>query len=196
MLTRVDKPALMKRLFNLGCAYSGQIISFTKIMGNLQDAGNTTTLTHYLELLNASGLLGGIKKYSGSVIHKRSSIPKFQVYNNALLSTTKADTLKEIIAKPAEWGRIVESAIGSHLLNAATEEDFSVYYWRERDFEVDFVIEKKGKLVAIEVKTSDAGSKKGMSRFILKNSNCRPLLVSKNGLSWQEFLKINPVELF
>jgi hypothetical protein len=50
MLTRVDKPALLKQLFELGCAYSTQELSFNKIMGQLQNAGNTTTLSHYVNL--------------------------------------------------------------------------------------------------------------------------------------------------
>jgi predicted AAA+ superfamily ATPase len=95
MLTRVDKPALLKRLFELGCHYSGQILSFTKIVGQLHDAGNTTTLSHYLSLLDTAGLLAGIEKYAASIIRKRSSSPRFQVHNNALLSAQKNEYFDE-----------------------------------------------------------------------------------------------------
>ena len=62
LMTRVDKPALLRRLFELGCRYSGQVLSYTKMLGQLQDAGNTTTLAHYLELLAGAGMLTGLSK--------------------------------------------------------------------------------------------------------------------------------------
>lgn len=196
MLTRVDKPALMKNLFELGCLYSGQILSFTKIQGQLQDAGNTTTLSHYLKLLDTAGLLGGIEKFAATAIRKRSSSPKFQVHNNALLNAQQGDILSDAMLKPYKWGRVVESAIGAHLLNHAIREDFSVFYWRERNEEVDFVLEKQGKVIAIEVKTNYAKKKNGMNAFNRKFHPHKMILIDNNSLPWHEFLKINPVELF
>lgn len=196
MLTRVDKPALMKNLFELGCLYSGQILSFTKIQGQLQDAGNTTTLSHYLKLLDTAGLLGGIEKFAAAAIRKRSSSPKFQVHNNALLNAQQGDILSDAMLKPYKWGRVVESAIGAHLLNHAIREDFSVFYWRERNEEVDFVLEKQGKVIAIEVKTNYAKKKNGMNAFNRKFHPHKMILIDNNSLPWHEFLKINPVELF
>ena len=196
MLTRIDKPVILKRLFELGCLYTGQILSFTKIQGQLQDAGNTTTLSHYLQVLNSAGLLGGFEKFSVDIIRKRSSSPKFQVHNNAFLSAQHNDSFASIVQKPTEWGRIVESAIGSHLLNASVTSGFSIYYWKERDQEIDFVLEWKGKLLAIEVKSSDPGRLKGLTTFRQRFMNSKVLLVGKNGIPWQEFLTINPLELF
>lgn len=196
MLTRVDKPALMKNLFELGCLYSGQILSLTKIQGQLQDAGNTTTLSHYLKLLDTAGLLGGIEKFAATAIRKRSSSPKFQVHNNALLSAQQGGLQSDARSKPDIWGRIVESAIGAHLLNHSIREDFSVFYWRERSEEVDFVLEKQGKVVAIEVKSNYAKKKKGMDAFNRKFGPNRMVLIDNKNLPWHEFLKINPVELF
>ena len=116
------------------------------MIGQLQDAGNTTTLSHYLDLLNTAGLLAGIEKFSGNVIYKRSSSPKFQVHNTALDQRSKGGELfEEIQVRPEEWGRMVESSIGAHLINYSLVEGFSVSYWRERNEEVDFVLEKKGK---------------------------------------------------
>jgi len=129
MLTRVDKPALLRRLFELGCHYSGQILSYTKILGQLQEAGNTTTLSHYLDLLSTAGLLSGLEKYAADIIRKRSSIPRFQVHNNALLSAQKNEYFNEIRKIPAEWGRIIESSIGAHLVNHSISQNYSVYYW-------------------------------------------------------------------
>ena len=196
MLTRVDKPALMKRLFELGCLYSGQILSYTKVLGQLQDAGNTTTLSHYLELLDTAGLLAGIEKYAPDVIRQRSSSPKFQVHNTALISAQRNDLFKNVLAKPDEWGRMVESAIGSHLINHSFTEKFNLHYWRERNEEVDFVIERKGKVIGLEVKSSSAGSTSGMTAFKNKFNPDKILLIGNAALPWQEFLKLNPVSLF
>jgi predicted AAA+ superfamily ATPase len=196
MLTRVDKPALMKRLFELGCLYSGQILSYTKIMGQLQDAGNTTTLSHYLDLLDTAGLLGGIEKYSKDAIRKRASIPKFMVHNTALISAQRNELFNEITAQPDQWGRIVESCAGAHLLNRSFSGGYKVYYWRNGNDEVDFVLEKRGKVIGIEVKSTTSGNPKGMNAFKKQNQPDKILLVGKNGLPWPEFLKIDPVTLF
>ncbi len=196
MLTRIDKPALLKNLFELGCLYSGQILSFTKMQGQLQDAGNTTTLSHYLRLLETAGLLGGIEKYAHTTIRKRSSSPKFQVHNNALLSAQQTKTFSEIQINPVEWGRIVESAVGVHLVNQALREYYSVYYWRDRNDEVDFILEKQGKSIAIEVKSNYSKNKKGMDAFKKKFNPHKIYFIDNKSLSWSEFLKISPVELF
>ena len=196
MLTRIDKPSLLRRMFELGCLYSGQILSFTKLQGQLQDAGNTTTLSHYLQILNSAGLLGGLEKYAADIIRKRSSSPKFQVHNNALLSAQHVDNFQDVYGNPKEWGRIVESAVGSHLLNAAIYGGFSLYYWRDRDQEVDFIIESRTKLLALEVKSNEKVSLKGMELFRQHFPHSKIMLIGKSGIPWQEFLSIPPLELF
>lgn len=196
MLTRVDKPALMKRLFELGCLYSGQILSYTKIQGQLHDAGNTTTLSHYLTLLDTAGLLAGIEKYAGNAIRKRSSSPKFQVHNTALISAQSNDSFSQIKTQPKNWGRIVESAIGAHLLNASLEHGLKLHYWRQGNEEVDFVLEKKNRIVALEVKTGTEKHTKGMISFQKKHQADKMLLIGKSGIPWQEFLGMELDGLF
>jgi uncharacterized protein len=196
MLTRIDKPALLRRLFELGCLYSGQILSFTKMMGQLQDAGNTTTLSHYLNLLDTAGLLGGIEKYAPDVIRQRSSSPKFQVHNTALISAQRSDQLNETLSKPDEWGRMVESAIGAHLLNYSFSEKFKLHYWRDKNNEVDFVIERNRKIIGLEVKSGTTANTSGMQAFQKKYNPDKILLIGKNGLPWEVFLQMNPVALF
>ena len=196
MMTRVDKPALLKRLFELGCSYSGQILSLTKVVGQLQDAGNTTTLTHYLKLLNDSGLLGGIEKYANDIIRKRGSIPKFQVYNNALLSAQVDETFHQAVHNSMLWGRFAESAVGAHLMNQSVTERFQVYYWRERNEEVDFILERNSKLIAIEVKTGRRGENKGIQIFSKMYQPKKAIMVGTSGISIEEFLRLNPAELF
>jgi predicted AAA+ superfamily ATPase len=196
MLTRVLKPALLKRLFELGSLYSGQILSYTKLIGELQDAGNTTTLSHYLDLLSESGLLAGIEKYAGIVIRKRSSSPKFQVYNNALLSALDHSKYSEVSIDPAKWGRLVESSVGTHLINNSLTDRYSVYYWREGNQEVDFILEKEGKTIAIEVKSGRSRPVTGISAFNEKFHPDKLFLVGTGGIPVEDFLKFSPAEMF
>lgn len=196
MLTRVDKPALLKRLFELGCLYSGQILSYTKIIGQLQDAGNTTTLANYLRLLSDSGLLGGLEKYAGDIIRKRGSSPKFQVYNNALITSQNNDTYEKAVINPKLWGRLVESSVGTHLMNHSISERYNLYYWREGNYEVDFVLEKGDKVIGLEVKSGMKAENAGMALFAKKFHPDKILLVGTGGIPYDEFLKINPKEIF
>ena len=196
MLTRVDKPALLKRLFELGCLYSGQILSYTKILGQLQDAGNTTTLANYLKLLSDCGLLAGLDKYAGDIIRKRGSSPKFQVYNNALITAQSDDTYEKAIIDPELWGRLVESSIGTHLINHSISERYNLHYWREGNDEVDYIVEKGDKVIGLEVKSGKRGENKAMGIFAGKFQPEKVLLVGTGGIPYNEFLKINPRELF
>lgn len=196
MLTRVDKPALLKRLFELGSLYSGQILSYTKILGQLQDAGNTTTLANYLKLLSDCGLLGGLEKYAGDIIRKRGSSPKFQVYNNALITSQGNDTYEKAIINPELWGRLVESSVGTHLINYSISERYNLYYWRDGNYEVDFVLEKGDKVIGLEVKSGMKADNAGIGIFTGKFHPEKVLLVGTGGVPYDEFLKINPKELF
>lgn len=195
-LTRVDKPALLQRLFELGCLQSGQILAYNKMIGQLTDAGNSTTLAHYLQLLDTAGLLAGLEKYSGSIVRQRQSSPKFQVYNSALLSAQRIEYLDEIINMPEKWGRVVESAIGAHLLNYARQEGFSLYYWREGGHEIDYILKYRNKTIAIEVKSGGIRQASGMAVFEKLHHPDKMLLVGRDGISWEEFLQINPLALF
>ena len=196
MITRVDKPAVLKRLFELGCLYSGQILAYTKLLGELQDAGNTTTLSHYLTLLSDSGLLGATEKYAGNVIRKRASKPKFQVFNNALLTAQDDLTYEKVLSDSKIWGRLVESAIGAHLINNAITNNYTVYYWREKNDEVDFILERKKNLIALEVKTGRKSENKGMRVFAETFKPKKVLLIGTGGIGIETFLRMNPGDLF
>jgi uncharacterized protein len=194
LLSRVDKPALLRRLFELACRHSGQILSYTKMLGQLQDAGNTTTLAHYLDLLAGAGMVAGLPRYSGSAVRQRGSIPKIQVLNNALLCAYSGLSGKEIRSDPILWGQFVESAVGAHIANAAAGGEIEVSYWRERNREVDFVVRRGRTLLAIEVKSGRArDSLPGMQAFIEAHRPTRSLLVGADGVGLDEFLA-SPVE--
>ena len=189
LLSRVDKPALLRRLFELGCAYSGQILSYTKMTGQLQDAGNTTTLAHYLDLLAGAGVLTGLPKYAGDTARRQRSSPKFQVFNTALITAQSGMTQAEAFADREFWGRLTESAIGAYLLNASVGGECELFYWRERNREVDFVVRRGKKLMAIEVKSGrTTSSLPGMESFAKSFKPDRLLIVGTGGISLARFL--------
>lgn len=189
LLTRVDKPALLRRLFELACRYSGQVLSYTKMLGQLQDAGNTITLAHYLELLAGAGMVCGLPKYAGDAARARGSSPKLQVLNTALMTASSGLTLSEARADHEYWGRLVESAVGAHLANAAADAAFELYYWRERQQEVDFVLKRGRRLAAIEVKSGRAPqAHPGTEAFAATFKVNRTLLVGGDGITVEEFL--------
>ncbi len=189
LLTRVDKPALLRRLFELGCRYSGQVLSYTKMLGQLHEAGNTTTLAHYLELLGGAGLVTGLAKYSGRAVRQRGSSPKLQVLNTALMSAQSGLSLDEARADREYWGRLVESAVGAHLANAAAAGECELFYWREGSHEVDFVVRVGRTLIAIEVKSGRArDTRPGLTAFGDAFKPARKLLVGGDGVPVEEFL--------
>ncbi len=189
-LKRIDKPALLRQLFDLSCHYSGQIVALNKMLGSMDDAGNTTTLTGYLTLLNNAGLVTGIQKYAGRIIVTKASQPKHNVLNMALMSAKSGYTKAEAIADRTYWGRMVESAVGAHLINTG-QPHIQVYYWRDhKSREVDFVIEQGNKLALIEVKSgshkSNPNSFKAFEEAFQKT--CRNIVVGNGGVSIAEFL--------
>jgi len=195
LLTRVDKPALLRRLFQLACDYSGQVISYQKMLGQLQDAGNTTTLAHYLELLSGAGMVVGLPKYSGGRARQRGSSPKLQVMNTALMTAPSSIPFEQAQKDRDFWGRLVESAVGAHLVNALRGTNAEVFYWRERNREVDFVVKSGRVTVAIEVKS---GSTKqvlpGMDALGKEFKISRKLLVGGGGIPVEEFLSKPVIE--
>jgi hypothetical protein len=193
MTSNIYKPALMKQLFELGCTYSAEILSLTKLMGQLQDAGNVTTLAAYLDILDQCALLTGLQKYANDEARKRASIPKYQVYNNALLTAYKGRNFEADRTDTNAWGRWVESAVGAHLLSMADELDYEVYYWRESsrnksDNEVDFIVVRDGEITAIEVKSGRRGMNSGLPAFVEAFHPIRSFVVGTGGVNIEDFL--------
>lgn len=187
-MTRVDKPALLKRLFEVGAQYSGQILSFNKMLGHLQDAGNTTTLTRYLDLLSQAGLLTGLSKHTERPISARASIPKLNVLNTALMSAASGYSLEQARTDRTFWGRLVESAVGAHLVNTASPNTM-VKYWRDGNHEVDFVLQKGPHTVGIEVKSGQTPtSHQGLMEFERRFQPRATVVVGDTGVPLHEFL--------
>ncbi|MCY4590913.1 MAG: ATP-binding protein [Alphaproteobacteria bacterium] len=187
-MQRVDKPALLKRVFELGAGYSGQILSYTKMLGQLQDAGNTTTLARYLDLLSHGGLIAGLSNHANHAHRVRASSPKLNVLNTALMSAGSGYTFEEAQADRSWWGRLVESAVGAHLYNTRTP-SLGLRYWRNRGREVDFVLERGRRLVAFEVKSGTRRvSPSGLREFTERFDVERSVLVGEGGVPLSEFL--------
>ena len=195
-MQNINKPALLRQLFSVACAYSGQIVSFNKMLGQLHDAGNTTTLAGYLQLFEKAEMLTGLQKYTPSQIRKRGSLPKFQVLNTALMTAPLGLRLSEVKENKSLWGRIVESSIGAYIINSkhTSRVKYKVFYWRESNNEIDFVIlTENKKLISIEVKSHLKKIRSlGLSAFSKKFKPYRQLVIGgEDGIPVEEFLTHN-----
>jgi predicted AAA+ superfamily ATPase len=198
MTTKISKPALLRQLFEIGTQYSGQILSFNKMLGQLNDAGNTTTLARYLTLLGQAGLIAGLNKYSGKPLVEKLSIQKLQVYNTALISGLRPEFFIDAYGDPVLWGHLVESSVGAYLINQTNEyPNIKLFYWREKNAEMDFVLSYGKKILGIEVKSNtEKISAINRGKFLSCFSNARLILVGDSGIPFEEFTRIPLPELF
>lgn len=187
---------MLRQTFELGAAYSGELLSLNKMLGSLQDAGNTATLAGYINLLGESGLLCGLQKFSIDTARRKASIPKLQVYNNALKMVYSPLTFEQALLDRKAWGRIFESGIGAYLVSQAFIHRFEVFYWRERNDEVDFILRKKGSVVAIEVKSNAEKRTEGLDKFRQLFHPTASFIVGDGGIGASEFLAMDITKLF
>ena len=187
-MERVDKPVLLKRLVELGAEFSGQVLSYTKMLGQLDDAGNTTTLARYLDLLEKSSVLAGLHKYEGVTRRLRASSPKLNILNTALMTAGSSYGFQDARADRTYWGRLVETAVGAHLMNTSTPPT-RLHYWRDGVDEVDFVLARGSRRLLIEVKSgSGRHTLRGVRKFEQRFGTTPHLLVGSDGVSLEEFL--------
>lgn len=191
MTKKILKPALLRQTFELGCAYSGELLSYNKIAGQLQDAGNTATIASYVNTLGEANLVGGLQKYSIDTARKYMSVPKFQVYNNALMTIQNGRGFEKELLEPQRWGRWVENAVGAHIVNHADELDYKVHYWRDHADEVDFIISTRFGTMAIEVKSGRRTTNKGLRTFSQLFHPKQTMIVGNGGFSVEEFLRLD-----
>ena len=186
-MQRVAKPALLRHLFALSAAFPAQIFSYNKMLGQLLDAGNTTTLAGYLRLLQSAFLVSGLELYSRGAARKRGSSPKLILWNNALISALSTRTFEETMADEGSWGRRVENAVGAHLCNGLPLTNYEITYWRDAGYEVDFVVSSGPDTWAIEVKSGRSGKSGGLQRFRAKYPKAKLLLVGEAGIPLERF---------
>lgn len=191
-LQTVQKPALLRQLFALAAGSPAQLLSYTKMLGQLQDSGNTTTLAHYLKLLEGAYLVSGLETWSPSPVRARSSSPKLVVWNNALVSALGPRSFAEARRDHAWWGRLVENAVGAHLLNGLAGSPFDVRYWRDGAVEVDYVLQAGGQTLALEVKSGRERPVAGPEAFRKVAPATRAVIVGSGGIPLDEFLATEP----
>lgn len=193
-LHRIHKPFLLRQLAELGSRMSGCIVAYSKLLGQLHDAGNVTTLAHYLVLLEESGMLTGLSKFTTQPIRQRGSSPKLQVFANAIATAFGASWMSSVDPGTAR-GQLVESAIGAHLRCGVEGSQLSLHWWREGNNEVDFVLTKNEQVLAIEVASGATHHLRGLDAFKRRYPHARLLLVGAHGMPIEEFLTMNVREL-
>lgn len=186
-MSKIAKPVLLRHLFALAATLPAQCVSYTKMLGQLQDAGNTTTLAHYLKLLESAFLASGLELFSRGKQRQRGSSPKLILWNNALVNALSKRTFAESLADTIWWGRLVENAVGAHLCNSLLAVEYEITYWREGNHEVDFVVARGRDIWAIEVKSGRSGKTSGLTRFRDRYSQARALLVGAQGIPLETF---------
>jgi predicted AAA+ superfamily ATPase len=191
-MQKITKPALLRHLFALSAAFPAQIFSYNKMLGQLQDAGNTTTLAHYLKLLESAFLVSGLELFSRGQVRKRGSSPKLILWNNALINALSAKTFPEAVGDASWWGRLAENAVGAHFSNSLSGTSYSLTYWRDGDKEVDFVVTRGTSIWAIEVKSGRSGKMSGLERFRLKYPKAKAFVVGDTGIPLEKFFSESP----
>jgi predicted AAA+ superfamily ATPase len=194
-LQAVAKPALLRHLFALAACHPAQILSYNKMLGQLRDAGNTTTLAHYLKLLETAFLVSGLEAYSVGRGRKRGSSPKLVLWNQALVNALDRRDLAQAQADSGWWGRLVENAVGAHLLNHLSGVEWAVTYWRDANEEVDYVVSRGATTTAIEVKSGRSGRVSGLTAFRQRYPRSKALVVGAEGIPLAEFLATSPAKL-
>lgn len=192
----ITKPSLLRHLFMLAAAYPAQLLSYNKMLGQLQDAGNTTTLAHYLNLLESAFLVSGLELYKSDSHGKRGSSPKLIIWNNALINSLYNPSFTQLQNDYKAWGRIVENAIGASLLNQFQGKPFELFYWRQRDKEVDFVVKGPNSLFAVEVQTGAFERPDGMNEFMKLFPTAKPVFIGAGGIPFEEFLDGDGMRFF
>ena len=190
-LEKISKPELLRRMFTFGCAYSAKILSYQKMLGQLQDAGNATTLAHYLHLLGEAGLVIGLEKFYEEQVRIKASSPKLSACNNALVTAMSPYSFDELRNDHERWGRLTESAVGAHLLASARKDEIEVMYWNVGAKEVDYVLRRGDRLAAIEVKSQQADDISGMKEFKSKYPRARPYLIGGQGMPLDQFFTMS-----
>jgi predicted AAA+ superfamily ATPase len=192
----ITKPALLRHLFGLAAQYPAQIFSYNKMLGQLHDAGNTVTLAGYLRLLETAFLASGLELYSKGQVRKRGSSPKLILWNNALVTATSLLSFEQTFADGGRWGRLIENAVGAHLLNSLQGQPWAISYWRDGDHEVDFVVSHGIETWAIEVKSGRAHKPSGLAAFRRRYPKAGVYVIGDTGISPADFLSRPAPEWF
>lgn len=197
-IEEIRNPALLRQVFELACIESAKELSLTKMQGTM-NSGTVPTIKNYLDILNKSMIVQPLQNYSPSRVKEKQSVPKMQVFNNAFRNRFGTFSFDEARVDPAEWGRLVESAVGAHLANRAMTDDYELFYWRnERRQECDYVLRKGQALVAIEVKSGSVDKTVGFEKFKeqFADNVTAAFIVGPHALPLDDFFIMNLKSLF
>ena len=187
-LEDVRNPALLRRLFYLGAPYSAQEVSYRKLLGQLDDRGNTATIAHYLDLLAQAGVMSGLAKFDPKLLREKASSPRLLVHDTALMTAAYGNRRRFLLEDSELRGRLVESAVGSYLVNRSLAEGFTVNWWREGNAEVDFVVSDERRILAIEVKSGRVKSTGGLAKFMMEYPQAKTMVVGPGACDLEDFL--------
>jgi len=198
LLTPVTKPALFRQVFSLACLHPAEVLSLNKMLGQLQEAGNASTIASYLRLLDAAMLLKPLERFSGNRLRQKVSSPKLVLLNNALVNASDQRTFSDLRKNPILWGRLLENVVGASLVNNNVGKAAEVYYWRERDHEIDFVLKQGERVLGIEVKTTNSKKPKGAEPFLKKFSGAKVITAAIQGgdVTVEELISLSVDEIF
>lgn len=195
LLTEVRNLTLLRNLFFLACDYASQELAYRKIQGQFTDVKSVITISNYQRMLEQTYLILGLQKWSGKAVLKRNSSPKWLPLNSGLISAVKNYSKDEAKRDTAYWGHLVESSVGAYLVNDGKIHQYEVYYWREDQHEVDFVLRKGDKLIGIEVKTNFEKPERNFQLFSKRFPKARVMLVGHGGIKLEEFFT-TPLERY
>lgn len=191
-LQTVNKPALLRNLFGLAASYPAQILSYNKMLGQLTQAGNTTTLAHYLKLFETAFLVSGLPLCTVGEVRRRGSSPKLILWNNALIHAMTLTSFEQVRSDPKIWGRVVENAVGAHLLNSLQGPAWQISYFRNKDLEVDFVVRHGQNMWALEVKSGRPAKHTGLVVFKKRYPHAKTWVVGSGGIPLADFFSSRP----
>ncbi len=179
LMSPIAKPALLRQSFGLAMDYPAQIVSYQKMLGSLQDAGNTTTIASYLQLLSKAFLIAPLERWRGIKISQRASTPKLIILDNGLLFAMKGLRYQSTVKNKTLWGRCVENAVGAKLYFTSQTMGGDLYYWRDRQDEVDFVLRLGDRIIAIEVKSGIPNkAPAALKHFLKRYKTSEPVVIS------------------
>lgn len=166
----VKNPALFKQAFDILVSYPAQEISYNKLLGQLQDRGNVELIKYYISLFEGAFLIKTLEKYSPKTIKRKSSSPKILPLAPCMPSLQWGGEHTS-----AEKGRIFELIVGCQLVRTGEE----LFYWREGNAEVDFVLKQGKNVWAIEVKSGRKKSDKGLQQFKKNFPSARTAMITE-----------------
>jgi predicted AAA+ superfamily ATPase len=165
----VKSPSLFRQAFDLLISYPAQEISYTKLLGQLQEKGNTDLIKYYIKLYEGAFLIKALEKFSTNAVKVKSSSPKILPLCPAFYY---AHLLADYSAK--ERGRVFELIVGAQLARLGLD----LFYWREKNDEVDYVLKRGKKIWAIEVKSGQKKSTRGLEKFKEKFSGAKLVILT------------------